>query len=469
MIKVLLVLQDDFLRHSILLALESAFSVGVVEARTAVEANAAIAATNEPVRLVITSWNELGQKVFFDHTTKPMSWVMLSGYGLPPPPPRADFISLPLTCTPDELRAGVVQLLQDPALLASKTRSPDELRRIKAKLLVAASPLPGDVYIRLSAKKTLKIFSAGDNFDSWDLHRYAGEKRIEYFHVKGADQEAFIQRIFQSSSTAPIAEVPSRPAAPRPAVAPSKPSIFTQSILASIRKDPAAVMDALAEINKCTQFDGAVQEVIKECVRVTVDSIRKSNRLKDLFEDLDRNPDKYVASHSKLLAHLSCMIASQMAWKSSATFQKLTLAAMLHDITIKNQKLAAIKTLDELKVRQREFTEEERELFKDHPIEVAELVRTMSDVPPDVDAILLEHHERCDGRGFPRGLPQSRIGALSVVFIVAHDLADFILSEKENAGSATGASIKAFCEKHQKTYNQGSFKKALTVVAKMAK
>ncbi|TNF03085.1 MAG: hypothetical protein EP326_02745, partial [Deltaproteobacteria bacterium] len=42
------------------------------------------------------------------------------------------------------------------------------------------------------------------------------------------------------------------------------------------------------------------------------------------------------------------------------------------------------------------------------------------EIPPNVDEILLFHHENPEGSGFPKGLNADRIPALCAVFNVAH-------------------------------------------------
>jgi response regulator RpfG family c-di-GMP phosphodiesterase len=152
-----------------------------------------------------------------------------------------------------------------------------------------------------------------------------------------------------------------------------------------------------------------------------------------------------------------------MDWKSDTTYQKLTLAAMLHDLPISNQDLARIDSLKELESKKGQFTPKEIDSFKTHSDTAAKLARSMNDIPPDVDVILLEHHERPDGEGFPRKISSSRIGALSVIFIVAHDLVRFILDQGDGT-EIKPTLLKEFAEKQKEVYVHGGFKKALRVI-----
>ena len=124
---------------------------------------------------------------------------------------------------------------------------------------------------------------------------------------------------------------------------------------------------------------------------------------------------------------LACSIASQMQWGSETTFHKLTLAAFLHDIALDDNDLAACVTLKDAQAPK--FTEDQRKAFRDHPFASAEIAKKFSEVPPDVDIIIAQHHERHDGSGFPRGLGANYIAPLAAIFIVAHDMAQFALAQ----------------------------------------
>jgi putative nucleotidyltransferase with HDIG domain len=137
---------------------------------------------------------------------------------------------------------------------------------------------------------------------------------------------------------------------------------------------------------------------------------------------LDRDKAKYISSHSIMVAHISGTLAAGMTWSSDLTFEKLTYAALLHDVTIKSQALAAVENLKELEDRRKEFSDAEYKTYTTHAHDAAELAASFPEIPPDVSLIIREHHERPDGTGFPRKLTSSRISPLSTVFIIAHDV-----------------------------------------------
>ena len=227
--------------------------------------------------------------------------------------------------------------------------------------------------------------------------------------------------------------------------------------------DLGATMEAVQELAAKVGFSPEVREFTKANVLKTINEIKKQPRLNAILSRLNRNRDKYISNHSMLLAHLACALAAEMEWKSETTYHKLTLAAFLHDIAIANEDLARFNTLKELGARllaePTAFTPEEVAAFKQHPVKAAEIARLFDEVPPDVDVILLQHHERPDGSGFPRGLTHTWISPLTAVFIVAHDLVQFIL-EMPKGAPFDEAAIQEFLGKHKEEYGFSNFKKA---------
>ena len=89
-------------------------------------------------------------------------------------------------------------------------------------------------------------------------------------------------------------------------------------------------------------------------------------------------------------------------------------------------------------------------------------------MPPDVDSIIAQHHERPDGSGFPRGLTHLRIGPLATVFIVAHDIVTYLFdNDIAGANVEKGLDLDKFIEQKSKTYQMGTFKKVIAVVPKI--
>jgi response regulator RpfG family c-di-GMP phosphodiesterase len=74
-----------------------------------------------------------------------------------------------------------------------------------------------------------------------------------------------------------------------------------------------------------------------------------------------------------------------------------------------------------------------------------------------LDQIILQHHVKKDGSGFPRSLAANRIMHLSTLFIMVEDLVNFI-----SRGAHLETSIKDYLVWSEYDYDQGNFKKSST-------
>jgi putative nucleotidyltransferase with HDIG domain len=105
--------------------------------------------------------------------------------------------------------------------------------------------------------------------------------------------------------------------------------------------------------------------------------------------------DPYMAGHQHRAASLAVAIAQEMnlAWDK---VEGLRFAGIIHDIG----KIAAPV---EIMTKPCRLTKTEFQLIKDHPRVGYEMVKDIS-FPWPVAHIILQHHERLDGSGYPEGL-----------------------------------------------------------------
>jgi HD-GYP domain-containing protein (c-di-GMP phosphodiesterase class II) len=68
-------------------------------------------------------------------------------------------------------------------------------------------------------------------------------------------------------------------------------------------------------------------------------------------------------------------------------------------------------------------------LIKRHPQDGARLLADLGGFPEEVLDLVLDHHERLDGGGYPRSLPEARIGLATRVLTVC-DVYDALVSHR---------------------------------------
>jgi HD-GYP domain-containing protein (c-di-GMP phosphodiesterase class II) len=308
--------------------------------------------------------------------------------------------------------------------------------KIRTKLLLAVCPLKSDIYIRLGESKYLRLMKQGDVFDLADMEKYTVKKGVEFLYLKAEQVSDFVRK-FQDELVGYLSQ---------------KPAIQIEEVV----KIADQVTETIQSLAASVGFTPEVQGLAKTQVQMTIKAMGKSPKLSKLLDKLESYRGQYIASHSTVAGYLACSIASQMQWGSETTFHKLTLAAFLHDITLTNHELAECGTIEES--QKDKFSEAEQKAYKDHPMKGAEAVRQFSEVPPDVDIIIAQHHERPDGSGFPRTLTTTYIAPLAAIFIVAHEMAKFAL--------AKGPSFKPadFLAEVRDKYKTGQFRKVVVAI-----
>ncbi len=110
--------------------------------------------------------------------------------------------------------------------------------------------------------------------------------------------------------------------------------------------------------------------------------------------------DPYTVSHQQRVTQIACAIAQEMD-VSEDRIQQLRIAATLHD-------LGKVAIPTELLARPGKLSPQEFDLVKTHP-QVAYNILQPLDLPGDTAEIILQHHERLDGSGYPQGLKEPDI------------------------------------------------------------
>jgi len=105
--------------------------------------------------------------------------------------------------------------------------------------------------------------------------------------------------------------------------------------------------------------------------------------------------DPYTAGHQRRVAALSTAIGQGIGL-SSHRLQGLHIGALIHDI-------GKIQVPIEILARPGRLREEEMNLLRVHPVAGWEIIRDIEFSWP-IGSMILQHHERLDGSGYPHGL-----------------------------------------------------------------
>lgn len=105
--------------------------------------------------------------------------------------------------------------------------------------------------------------------------------------------------------------------------------------------------------------------------------------------------DEYTREHSERVARLAVRIGRRRGL-SDQRLEVLRLASLMHDV-------GKIGIPDDILLKPKELTPEERARIERHPVLAAEILRPILGAR-EIAEIVLSHHECPDGSGYPRGL-----------------------------------------------------------------
>lgn len=105
--------------------------------------------------------------------------------------------------------------------------------------------------------------------------------------------------------------------------------------------------------------------------------------------------DPYTVGHQQRVTHIACQIASEMGLSAERIYE-IRVAGSLHD-------LGKIAVPTEILSRPGKLNDLEYAMVKTHPQIAYDILKPIK-FPGHIDQIILQHHERLDGSGYPQGL-----------------------------------------------------------------
>lgn len=130
--------------------------------------------------------------------------------------------------------------------------------------------------------------------------------------------------------------------------------------------------------------------------------------------------DKYTAGHSERVANISMQIGTAMGL-SEKQLETLEIAALFHDI-------GKLGIPDHILLKPGKLTDEEFRYITERP-QIGVNILASIDFLKDALSIILHHHERFDGKGYPSNSEGQQIPVESRIIAVA-DTYDAITSDR---------------------------------------
>ena len=289
-----------------------------------------------------------------------------------------------------------------------------------------------DVFIKISEEKYVRVFRVNDTITQEDIAKYV-EKDVTHFHLK---HHAFLE-----TTSGFMQEV-------RNKLEPSQMKTSHLNLIARFAHDSACkVIPELGLKDEVITMVGTAISNIKEVVS-------RQDDIKSLLSNILTGKN-YNSEHSLLIVYIVCATVKETEWKSVSNVNKLTLAAFFHDIYV-DEAMEPLCMTDDTEQMHKQVPDSMVKKYLNHPFAAVELLKKLNPIPPDVEKIIISHHERPDGSGFPRGSDWKKIFPLAAIFIIAEDFANCVYE-----GGDDQDYIGDILDEFDQKYNKGNFKKAM--------
>lgn len=317
--------------------------------------------------------------------------------------------------------------------------SRDDLHPMRLRNFYLFEQVPYDVYIELTATKFGKVISK-DKFYSHQIIQNYSRKNIKYLYLRKDEHLKFLDTSIKNLLKIYDAKLSDRK---KYLMLHLKSAFFMHQFIKA-----ASVSD---EVNKLAHhFIESVSNLV-----------RSYEHISDLLDSISDTGNITFAEQSVATAYVCERILLNMGWTADMTRGKLILAALLQDVTLTNDDLIKIRSINDPNLKM--FSEEEQDDFKNHPQKAAHL-STFFNGFSDVDFILMEQHEHPTGDGFPKGLNSSGLTTISCIFILA---SNFVSRMAQTPKSPT--QHKDIFTSMKRVYNTGNFKDPLKALERSFK
>lgn len=252
-----------------------------------------------------------------------------------------------------------------------------------------------DLFLKLAENNFVKIYNSHDEFNMSVFEKYKSKdlKRL-YFPIAFKEQVNTLieDRVINHFNTLN-----------------KKDESYEVEVLDSL-------LDGIGQIG----FSPLIIEACQDAICENLKTVQELQDLKKYLKILTTKPYSYIAIHTQIVTVVATTLVSKMQWRTPAIINKIVTAAFLHDLFI-----AQTSSMEDF---------EKNELMHDstHVEEMSNIVKKIKNLPPDIDRIIFDHHEKPDGSGYPRKLKAADFSPITALFNFSHEISHLIYDAKDN-------------------------------------
>jgi putative nucleotidyltransferase with HDIG domain len=184
----------------------------------------------------------------------------------------------------------------------------------------------------------------------------------------------------------------------------------------------AAEIKALSDQKKRLELENQLYQKNLERIieQKTLDLQNTMESIISLLSTVVEVRDPYTAGHQRRVGNLSAAMARKMGLKED-TIKMLRIIGYIHDI-------GKIEVPAEILSKPGKLSEVEFMLIKNHCTTGYNMLNEVN-LPRIIGETIYQHHERCDGSGYPRGLKGDEISTEAHILMVA-DVVEAMMSHR---------------------------------------
>lgn len=188
----------------------------------------------------------------------------------------------------------------------------------------------------------------------------------------------------------------------------SEPFLENETMLRMVAEMKKALALVSASHNRISVLTGIMEKYVEELVAIMQDRASRHDLIYEM-QDM-RIASNWIYYHSIATAILSAGIAITMGFPEQK-IKDIALGGMLHD-------MGKLIWCDDL-YQKTDITEAERKRLREHSEQLFRLLQRETSLPLDTRYAVWQHHEKCDGSGYPSGIKQDKISLAAQIVALA--------------------------------------------------
>jgi HD-GYP domain-containing protein (c-di-GMP phosphodiesterase class II) len=286
--------------------------------------------------------------------------------------------------------------------------------RIPVDEFISGSKVPYHLFVKLSDAKFFKFVNQGDALEISRVKALKG-KGVTHFFMKHEDYVRYTGIILNLAR-----------------VAENNPEIRARRI---------ELMDLagrlLQEQMHIKELQPSARVQMTGFICDTVEALSQSNNLLDLFSSMVRHSQSRFGS-TLLSGVCALLICKGLKWDTISTKSRILMAVLLHDIGEKELPEEIVS------MSRAKMTFDERKTYESHTVRGFDILKSIPEIPYEIAQVALQHHEDCQGYGFPNALKGLQISSLAKLTALSDEFCSRLLSEVATVKEGPISGLKVF-------------------------